>query len=678
MREVRSNHKLLQEIEEMRGRLSELGQRRFGEAWERMRKNENRYRTLFEDASTGLWEEDWSLVRDYLQSLKDSGVQDLKGYFFSHPDSATTCLDLIRLLDVNRAALSLCRTDHKRKFYLLSRNSPGGQAGRSILEAMWSLFEGAEHHSCQITLEVSPGEVRHLLLRIQVPHESKYSLERVFLSLTDVTDLKRTEARLRRRLELEGMMQRISSRFLSEVDVDRVIQESLGEVGVFVGASRSYVFLFDEKMSTMDNTHEWCELGVAAEKDSLQGISVEGRDWWMDNLREKRQIVIEDLGALPEEARLEKEDLQRQNIRSLVVMAFPINGRFPGGFVGFDNVWRAGNWERKDFAVLRILADTLGNALGRQETARMLETREKRFSSLFNSLSDAAYVFPLDRKRKMGTFCEVNDEACRRLGYSREELLRLTPLDVIIGEEHQVFMERQEILMREGRIRCENQHRTRDGRVFPVEITTSLVVLDGEDYVITLSRDISDRKEKERQMEYLIRHDSLTGLLNRRAMDQVIENEAENCRQGGQIMGILLVDIDDLEGINLAYGDAAGDEILIGVADLLKSVIGREAQVGRYGGDRFLVVMPGQSVEESDLDRRIPCAMESRCGSLGAGASFVTLSLGAADWDPVLELPVSAAISVAMGRLGEARQIQCPRSSGIFRQKRLNWGGDQS
>lgn len=675
MRDSIPQYRLLREIEEMRGRLSELGERRFGEAWERMRKNENRYRSLFEDASTGLWEEDWSLVREYLQSLRDSGISDLKGYFLGHPDSASTCLDLIRLIDVNRAALELCRTDHRRKFCFVSGSSDRDSTSMKLLGGVLRIFDGARDYTCQVNLEVSPGELRHLLLRIQVPPEFSNSLERVFLSVTDVTPLKRTEERLRRRLKLEEMVQKISRRFLFHEDLDRAIEESLAEVGACVGASRSYVFLFDGGMARMDNTHEWCELGVPAERDNLQGISTEGRDWWIGNLRDKGQILIEDLASLPEEARQERDDLENQGIRSLVVMSFGINDRPLGGFVGLDNIWSTGFWDRMDLTLLRVLADLLGAAMSRRETERLLKMREERFESLFNSISDGVYVFPLDRGTLAGTFSEVNDVACGRLGYTREELLQMEPLDVIVPERREYFLQQQEVLLREGRIRCENWHRTRDGRTLPVEITSTLGIVGGKEYVITLSRDISDRRDCEKRMEHLASHDSLTGLLNRKTLDRLMEWESEKCRKERMPLGLLLIDVDDLHSINLGYGSLMGDEVLRELAELLRDQAGGHFPVGRYGGDRFLLLLPGQRVGDSGLGQRISAALERRNAGRGGPLFPVTVSQGAADWEPELGLPVSATLLEAVGKLEEVRWKEGAGSQGGCRQERLSWGG---
>lgn len=677
MQEVKSHYRLLQELEEMKGRLSELGQRRFGEAWERMRKNENRYRSLFEDASTGLWEEDWSLIQEYLLSLQDSGIVDLKSYFACHPSSVATCLDLIRLLDVNRAALDLCGTDHKRKFCLVSGASPAGPAGpagRRVMEGILAIFGGADHFSCQFSLELPSGSVRHLLMKIQVPPGSRPSLERVFLSVTDVTELKETEKKLRRRLQLEEMIQDISRRFLFEADLDRAIEESLAEVGRFVGASRSYVFLFDPEMTRMDNTHEWCTQGVSQEIENLQGIPVAGRDWWMDLLREKRQIVIEDLEALPKEAEQERKDLEVQDIRSLVVIAFQVNQRPLGGFVGFDNVWRKGGWDREDLTILRMLADLIGNALGNREAARLVKAREERFSSLFNSISDAVYVYPFPADGSPGKFSEVNDVACIRLGYSREELLQKGPLDVIAAEDHAEYYRRMEILAREGKYTRESEIVTRQGRHIPVEITVNLVVLDGGEYVIALSRDISDRRDSERRMEYLASHDPLTDLLNRKTMDRLLEWESEKCRRQSLPMGILLVDIDDLDSVNVAYGNSVGDEIILDVARILREEAGKKALVGRYGGDRFLLLIPGEKVEESGLSLKIGKALEKRNREYQDPDLSISVSQGVADWDPLRGLPVSAALIEAGRNLAGSREEHGGRYR-KFHQQRLHWDG---
>ena len=78
-----------------------------------LRKSENRYKALFEYAPISLWEEDLSLVKEYIDGLRDRGIIDFREYFDSHPEEIDVCADLIRIIDVNKSTLELYEADSK-------------------------------------------------------------------------------------------------------------------------------------------------------------------------------------------------------------------------------------------------------------------------------------------------------------------------------------------------------------------------------------------------------------------------------------------------------------------------------------------------------------------------------------------------------------------------------------
>jgi PAS domain S-box-containing protein len=111
---------------------------------------------------------------------------------------------------------------------------------------------------------------------------------------------------------------------------------------------------------------------------------------------------------------------------------------------------------------------------------------------LFDGIDDAVFVHD-----KGGNILEANPAACRRLGYTREEMLQLNTRDIDAPEFAAGFHERLHSQMRAGSFRCEGVHRTRDGRRIPVDINTSAITVNGAPAVLAVMRDITDRKQAE-------------------------------------------------------------------------------------------------------------------------------------------------------------------------------------
>lgn len=130
---------------------------------------------------------------------------------------------------------------------------------------------------------------------------------------------------------------------------------------------------------------------------------------------------------------------------------------------------------------------------------------ETRYRLLFNSGNDAVMVHGFDDRGMPGRFVEVNDIACKRLGYSREELLRMSPLDIDDPETLPGVPSIMERLRADKSAVWEGIHRARDGSRIPVEISNHLFDLNGRPTIIATVRDVTERKRTDEQLKASLR-----------------------------------------------------------------------------------------------------------------------------------------------------------------------------
>jgi diguanylate cyclase (GGDEF)-like protein len=106
-------------------------------------------------------------------------------------------------------------------------------------------------------------------------------------------------------------------------------------------------------------------------------------------------------------------------------------------------------------------------------------------------------------------------------------------------------------------------------------------------------------RQREDKIRYLSVTDPLTGLPNRRSIITILENERENCRLNRQPLSVVMIDLDHFKKTNDQYGHAAGDEVLRQAARRMKASLRSSDSLGRFGGEEFLLLLPGVGEQES-------------------------------------------------------------------------------
>jgi two-component system NtrC family sensor kinase len=149
-------------------------------------------------------------------------------------------------------------------------------------------------------------------------------------------------------------------------------------------------------------------------------------------------------------------------------------------------------FKRDDQGRIIGILSTVQDITNRKRTEEALKASERRARALFEGIEDAIFVHAED-----GRILDANPAASRLLGYSHEELLSMTTNDIDDPEFAAGYEERLKTQLATGHLSCEGRHRTKDGRVVPVDINTSALILDNQRAVLAVIRDITERKALE-------------------------------------------------------------------------------------------------------------------------------------------------------------------------------------
>lgn len=143
----------------------------------------------------------------------------------------------------------------------------------------------------------------------------------------------------------------------------------------------------------------------------------------------------------------------------------------------------------KSIGILRDISE-------RKAFEKHLIESEEKFRTIFNNSYDAIFILDLQ-----GHFLEVNTITVKKLGYSREEILQMDPWELDIPASKELILERINLVIQKGYYLFEGTHKTKSGKVYPVEMNAKLINFMGEKAIMVVSRDISERKRKEKALK---------------------------------------------------------------------------------------------------------------------------------------------------------------------------------
>ena len=189
-------------------------------------------------------------------------------------------------------------------------------------------------------------------------------------------------------------------------------------------------------------------------------------------------------------------------------------------------------------------------------------------------------------------------------------------------------------VMESGRTETIEERFIEDGRDVTVQ-TVKTPIRDATGSIVGILGifwDITDRKRDEEQLALLATHDSLTGALNRRVFEEAANRAIARARRGTP-SALLVFDVDHFKQVNDTLGHAAGDDVLAGIAQMVRQCLRTEDVLARLGGDEFAALLEGAPLSEAQaVAERILRAAE---GSSPASASSAspTLSIGLVEID---------------------------------------------
>lgn len=226
----------------------------------------------------------------------------------------------------------------------------------------------------------------------------------------------------------------------------------------------------------------------------------------------------------------------------------------------------------------------LMNDISRHRLAEIAVRESEERLSKFMDASVEGIAFHKD-----GYITDVNAPIAAMVGLTPEQLRGRFVLD-FIAPEHLARVQRG--LAEGGGAPYEAAIVDREGRSIAVEFIVRSTRRDGEELRMVVVRDVRDRLAARERIRYLALHDALTGLFNRGAFLDLLEEQLSQHRCAGHSLALMFIDLDHFKRVNDSLGHLAGDALLRDVAQRISALLPAEAVAGRFGGDEFVILVP--------------------------------------------------------------------------------------
>ena len=213
-----------------------------------------------------------------------------------------------------------------------------------------------------------------------------------------------------------------------------------------------------------------------------------------------------------------------------------------------------------------------------------IEAEHAKLNTILQTTQDAFWL-----SDKNGFIIDLNPAMEALYGYAKEEAIGMHVSQLDFHDDMHRSKARIQYIIEHGQMRFETQHISKNNTIVDAEV--SVTYIHKQELFVVFSRDITERKAHEKQLEHIAHYDALTGLPNRLLFSARLYQAISQVNRQASVLAVAYLDLDGFKEVNDQYGHEAGDKLLISISHRLKDVLRQEDMIARLGGDEFVCVM---------------------------------------------------------------------------------------
>jgi len=459
----------------------------------------------------------------------------------------------------------------------------------------------------------------------------------------DISERKQNE-------KLQQVLYNISKATSSPISLEQLYPIIHKELGTIIDTTNFYIALVDEKKDNIffpyhvDEEDDDFPISNFSTSNTLTTYVIKrGQSLLNDSNQYKEMIsqgILSPMGSTTDKS---------------IWLGVPL--KIEGKVIGVMTVQSYTNpelYSEGDIKIMEFVSEHVATAIQRKLAEETIRKSQQEFASLFHS-SPEALVY-LDSKSNI---LNVNPRFTELFGYTLEEIKGRNINEGFIHPPGKIEEGENldKMAFSEGYFNYETIRKKKDGTLFPVLISASVIIINGQlkggigSYI-----DITERKKLEEKLKKLAHYDVLTGCCSRGYGLNLLEQQIKLAKRKKTPILLLYLDIDGFKAINDIYGHAEGDKVLKEAFKLFKYTLREVDSICRIGGDEFLLIFPESSPNDAPLVRkRLGKNLEKLNQKLNQPYE-IDFSIGLSVYDPSNPLSIEELIRIADENMYEEKK----------------------